>query len=172
MFPTDRYGTRTSLRRAELVDVDDSGEHQLATALGYEAERFTKIHRVQPFGMTSVPPKGAHGLVGLVNGRLDQAVLLGIEHQDYRPRSLPVGATKLYDKDGTFVYLDSDGNLYAETRKKAQVKAGQEAVVEAPAIQLKGNVTIQGNLQVNGHVSNTGDMTTGGVHTDSIGVHI
>jgi len=105
MFPTDHFGTRTSLRRAELVEVDDSGEHQLATALGYDEERFTKIHRIQPFGMTSVPPKGAHGLVGLVNGRLDQAVLLGIEHQSHRPKNTPAGCTILYNAHGDAVSI-------------------------------------------------------------------
>lgn len=177
-FWQDDYAGRTSLRRAELVDVDDSGEHQIATALGYDDERFSRIHRVQAFGLSANPPAGAHGLVGLVNGRLDQAVLLGIEHQQYRPRNVPPGATKLYDQDGTFVYLDAAGNLYAETRKQAQVKAGETAIVEAPAIQLKGNVTITGTLTVggdvtvDGNIANTGDMTTDGVHTDGNGVHI
>lgn len=171
-YAADRESARLSIRRTESVEVDDSGEFQRMTADGYDDETFKMAHRVQPFGLTTHPPKGSHGLALLGNGRPDQNVYLGIEHPKYRPRNLPDGATKLYDKDGTFVYLDAAGNIHAKTRKKLFGEAGEEAHIKAPEIKLEGNVTITGNLTVGGNVTNGGNMNTGGVHIDANGVHV
>lgn len=158
MYQADTNSPRLSIRRAELVETKDDGEFQTATAMGYADEQFKLAHRAQPFGLSAHAPTGSHGLALLTNGRPDQSVYLGMEHPDYRPRDLPEGATKLYDKDGTFVYLDAGGNLFAETKKKASVKAGEEAYIEAPSIKLKGNVHIEGN------VTTTGSIVSAGVH--------
>lgn len=155
-FYADQHSARLSIRRAELQEVDDSGEMQVGTALGYDSETFKKAHRVQPFGYSSHPPKGSHGMALVANGRPDQTVFLGQEHPDYRPRNLPEGATKLYDKDGTFIYLDAAGNVTVETRLKATVKAGQEVLIEAPTIRLKGNVIVEGNITQTGGITSTG----------------
>jgi phage baseplate assembly protein V len=155
-FEVDLHSARLSIRRAELQEVDDSGEMQVATALGYDSETFKNAHRVQSFGASSHPPKGSHGLVLVVNGRPDQSVHLGDEHPDYRPRDLPEGAYKIYDKDGTFVYLDAVGNVTVETRLKATVKAGQEVLIEAPTIRLKGDVIVEGNITQTGGITSTG----------------
>lgn len=177
-FAADQHSSRLSTRRAESVTVDDSGEFQRMTGDGYDSEQFKLAHRVQPFGLTSHPPKGSHGLAVLANGRPDQTVLLGVEHPDYRPKNTPEGATKLYDKDGTFVYLDAAGNLHAKTRLKLFGEAGQEAHIKAPAIKLEGNVEITGNLSiannlhVGANITHVGNMTTGGVHVDANGVHV
>ena len=170
-FRADDHSARLAVRRTESVEVDDSGDMQRMTALGYDDETIKLAHRVQPFGLSSHPPKGSHGLALLGNGRPDQNVFLGIESPSHRPRNLPEGGTKLYDKDGTFVYLDAAGNVHAKTRLKAFVEAGTEAHVKAPTIKLEGNVQITGNLTVSGDISNDGNMTTGGVHTDSLGDH-
>ncbi len=171
-FRADDHSSRLAIRRTESVEVDDAGDMQRMTALGYDDETIKMAHRVQPFGLSTHPPKGSHGLAVLGNGRPDQNVFLGIESPEHRPRNLPEGATKLYDKDGTFVYLDAAGNVHAKTRLKAFVEAGTEAEVKAPTIKLTGNVIISGDLTVGGDVTNGGNMTTGGVHTDSNGVHI
>jgi len=164
-WQADQNSARLATRRIELEAVFDDGEFQEATALGYDSERFKRVHRVQAFGLSSHPPKGSHGIALAANGRPDQTVLIGTEHVDFRPRNLPEGATRLYDKDGTFVFLDADGNLFAETRKKAAIKAGEEAVIEAPTIRLKGNLVIEGNI------AHVGNYTQTGIHVDLNGTH-
>ncbi len=155
-YAADQDVGRLNIRRVESVKIRDDDEMQYATADGYDDEQFDEAHRAQNFGLTSHPPNGSHGLVVSGNGRPDQGVVVGMEHPQYRPRNLPEGATKLYDKDGTFVYLDAGGNLFAETRKKAEVKAGEEAKIEAPTIRLIGNIIITGNITQTGGISSTG----------------
>lgn len=164
LYDADLNTPRLAIRRAELVETKDSGELQEVTALGYDEEQFKLAHRAQPFGLSSNAPKGSHGVAVVANGRPDQTVLLGMEHPEFRPRNLPEGATKLYDKDGSFVYLDAAGNLFAEVKQKANVKAGSEATVEAPTIKLKGAVTIEGTLHVAGNVTTIGSITSTGPH--------
>jgi len=156
MFPADLYSARMALRRVELREIDDSGEHQLATGLGYDDERFSRVHRIQAFGLSGVPPAGAHGLVGMVNGRLDQAVLLGIEDPGSRPRGLGGGEAVLYNQHGDVIFM-----------YKRKIKMKTETVeLEATTFKITSNIEITGNI------SQTGNYNQTGVHVDSNGVHV
>lgn len=78
---------------------------------------------------------------------------------------------------------DSTLNIIAPTGSVAdrKFKGGQTMTINIStggAINLKGAnivitgpVTIKGDLNVDGKISNSGDMETGGKHTDSIGLH-
>ncbi len=157
-FEADEHVARLALRRSELTRVKDDGEFQTVEAMGYADEAFRNVHRVQPFGLSANPPAGSHALIAAVNGRPDQAVMLGAEAPTHRPRNLPSGATKLYDSADGFVYLDAAGNLFAEVTKGARVKAGEAVTIEAPTITIKGNVVVEGNI------TQTGGITSTGVH--------
>lgn len=155
MFPSDTHVARMTLRRVELTDLDDSGEHQLGTGIGYDDERFSRIHRVQAFGFSGVPPAGAHGIVGMVNGRLDQAVLLGIEDPGSRPRGLGRGESVLYNQHGDVIFL-----------YQRRIKIKTETVeLEATTFKIKAKVEITGDME------QTGNFTEVGVHLDSNGLH-
>lgn len=91
-----------------LIDgVDNSkADFQRLSGRGHQGHEFTDVHRVQPFGFSSTPPKGSHG-VGLPReGRHSNGIfLLGGEHPDFRPKDLPDGATALYGANGELVSI-------------------------------------------------------------------
>lgn len=64
------------------------------------------------------------------------------------------GATLLFDQD---VLIQTDGNV--------AIKPTGTALIEAATVHLKGNIVLEGNI------THTGDMTTSGVHQDSLGFH-
>lgn len=134
MFAADEHSARLSVRRAELTEVKDDGPFQRITALGYADETIKLAHRVQPFGLTSHPPKGAHGLALLVNGRPDQSVFLGIEHQDYRPKSIPAGTTALYNQYGDIIKV-FEKRIEVVT-EVYHVKASSKIILESPEVHL------------------------------------
>jgi phage baseplate assembly protein V len=152
--------------RVTLGKTDDSGDQQLIDYKGLEGEEHTEVLRVMPHGLASHAPANSEGII-LGLGTRDMPIALGMESPKHRPKNLPEGATKLYDTDGSFVYLDAAGNLFAEVKKGATVKAGEAATVEAPTITLKGNVKIEGTLDVTGAVTTGSSITSAGAHVAS-----
>lgn len=156
MFAADQHSARLAVRRAELTEVQDDGPFQRITAMGYADETLKLGHRVQPFGLTSHPPKGAHGLALLVNGRPDQSVFLGIEHPNHRPKAIPVGTTALYNQYGDIIKVFE--KLVEVVTETFLVKASAKIVLEAPEVHLgaeggqlvhrKGDVDSDGDAAV------------------------
>jgi phage baseplate assembly protein V len=65
---------------------------------------------------------------------------------------------------GTTIKISSTGDITITS--KANINAN------GVIIDKDGNVTIPGNLTVTKDITNGGNMTTSGVHTDSIGTHV
>ena len=104
-FHDDKHAARLMNTRGELIELDDSGEIQLVKAHGLYGEQLVDVHRVQGFGLSSMPPAGSHGLIQTVGGRRDHAVIMGMEHPDHRPRNTGAGETILYNAHGDAVSI-------------------------------------------------------------------
>ncbi|WP_299453394.1 phage baseplate assembly protein V [uncultured Pigmentiphaga sp.] len=119
---------RAMIRRARLVSLDDGGGQQMMSLAGLKGDRPGRVPRVQPYGFTSNPPAGSVGVILSLGGRSDRAMVIGVEHEDYRPRNLPAGATAIYDQHGNMVSL---------VEQQLRVVHAQEVVIEAPQIVLQ-----------------------------------
>jgi len=58
----------------------------------------------------------------------------------------------IYHPSGSKIEFDKEGNILAESVKNITAKAAEKATVEAPDIELIGNVKITGNLEITGTV--------------------
>ncbi len=90
---------------AELTDVDDSGKQQLVSHYGLLGEKHSEVYRLQHFGFSSRPPKGSTSVVVSLGGERSRSVILGGEHDDYRPTGLEEGESKLYDMHGNVIFM-------------------------------------------------------------------
>lgn len=152
--------------RVRHIEADDSGDQQTVKIFGPRGETLRKVHRVQPHGLHSNPPVGAHGLGlqfggGSDGGRLLN-VALGFEHKDYRPKNREVGSTALYDANGNMVSL-----VQAEVRLVGSAKV----VIKSPIIVLDGKVHLGGEggqrIGIIGTLDTGGDtLTAGGAATN------
>lgn len=116
--------SRTHLFRAEVKDTDDTGEIQTAGGYGYAGEEMAGAQVVRQHGLASHAPKGSHGIGLAGSGERSQVVLLGLEHQDHRPRGLKEGNTTIYDAGGNATrYLGDDG-IWHDAGKHAQKMTG------------------------------------------------
>ncbi len=90
--------------------IDDRGDQQLIKGRGHADDEFDRVHRVMPYGLSSNPPAGSHG-IGLAPGGYNELLIaLGVEDPKLRQRNLPTGATALYDSKGNVVSLvNGDG---------------------------------------------------------------
>ena len=126
----DHDAVRATLRRATLDTVDDSGTQQLLTRVrGLKSEIFEDVYRAQDFGVSSVPPAGAEGIFLALSGRSDRIVALGFEHKDHRPKSLPEGATAIYDASGKILKLLPDETKFDAGNKKVIVTNSPDIVI-------------------------------------------
>lgn len=108
MNPTDNM-----LVRLKVDKTDDSKEQQTVETTGRSEEKIGGpkhgLHRAQPYGFSSHLPKGAIALVLMMEGNPDQAILIGGEHPEHRPKDLGEGEWKLYDQWGKSLHATEDG---------------------------------------------------------------
>lgn len=154
--PADVEGLhQNGVHRVILKKVNDDGDQQLVDYHGLEDESHTEVLRVMPHGLASHPPDDSEAVVvGL--GTRDMPVVVGAESPKHRPRKLPKGATKLYDADEGFIYLDAQGNLHGSVKKKAFIEAGEEVHVKGKTITIEGDVIVKGNITQQGSITSTG----------------
>jgi phage gp45-like len=126
------------LFRTELRETVDTGDLQTVTLYGVAGEELTKVHRVQQFGRSAIPPIGAHGIGMALHGRRDLVVALGLEHPQYRPRLQNPGEQILYDAFGTAISLVQQ-NLRMVHAEKIEVVCG------AAVLRLKKDGTVEIN---------------------------
>ena len=105
MFDEHDAAVRSMLRRVSIGGVDDSGSQQRLTLNGLKGEEFKRVVRVHDHGFASHPPSGAEGILLAQGGRSDRAWAMGFEHQKYRAKDLPEGASALYDTSGNIIRL-------------------------------------------------------------------
>jgi phage baseplate assembly protein V len=149
-----RDGLLGSIRRASVVEIDDSGTQQfLKKGKGLKSEQFEQVYRPQPFGMTSNPPAGSEGLLLAMGGRSDRLLGLGFEHKDYRPKDTEIGGTIIYDANGSAVSL---------VKPNLRIVHAQKLVLAAPVIVLESGDIRLGGESANRPVSAQGTVTSDG----------
>jgi phage gp45-like len=121
--------------RTTVVDVDDTGPQQFVHASGLYGQDIGKMVRIQHFGLTSVPPAGSEGHGVAIGGGNDRLFALGMEHPKYRPTGTPIGCTVLYDMYGDVVSI---------VQQSLRIVHASKVTIQAPQIELIGNVTLGG----------------------------
>ncbi|TWD54549.1 bacteriophage Mu Gp45 protein [Agrobacterium vitis] len=92
-------------RRGVLSGIDVSGGQHLANLKGFYNEELVNVPRIKEFGFSSSPPAGATALIMALNGRADNAMVMGLDHGSHGPRDLGAGHTAIYDAYGNVVSL-------------------------------------------------------------------
>ncbi|CUA91253.1 phage baseplate assembly protein [Chelatococcus daeguensis] len=127
----------TMLRRVRLLETDDTGTQQTMRLRGLRGETLSGVVRAQYYGLSSVPPAGAEGVLLTLGGRTDRAMVLGVEAPGVRPTGMQPGETALYGPDGTIlkllmqkVYLDAQGkDVEITNARKVTIRGSNEVVI-------------------------------------------
>lgn len=129
--PEERDGLLGMIRRARILEVDDSGTQQRLKVAGLASEQLDKIVWQGRHGFASHPPAGSEALLLALGGRSDRAMLIGGEHKDKRPKDLPAGASALYDADGKILKLTKDETVLDAGGKPVRVINATTVTVQA-----------------------------------------
>lgn len=153
---------RNTIRRVQVVEIDDDGTQQRAIVTSLAGEEMKMAYRGQYFGATGVPPKGADGFAILIGGRPDQAVFLGIEHKDHRVHPLDSGEKAIYDAHGNVIKLLGEGKdkiIHIKGAEKVTVEGAQEVTIKSDTkivIEAADKIQIKGDIEHEGNITSTG----------------
>jgi phage baseplate assembly protein V len=138
---------------------EDKGQ-QFLSGRGLYNDGFTRIRRLEGHGTYSNPPPGSQGLLLALNGNMDEAYLLGVDHPQKRPSGLPVGSKAIYDANGNIFKLVMDGAILdLQSRTFTATSGAWNITTSGPVTITAAEVVVNGNLTVNGNVVSTGTIT-------------
>lgn len=150
-------------RHVRLKGLDTSLPISKSNVSGHTGEEMIERPFIEQFGFTSHPPKDSKGIAICPNGYAEQAVILGLDSEIYKPERQE-GESIMYDAFGNKVHL-KDGviEVVAATDMvmnvtgsvtincaEASVNASSSCDVTAPEISLNGNTTMNGNVGSSG----------------------
>lgn len=171
------------VRRA-LVDLsDDSGGLQMLQIAALPGEVLGQVPRMQQYGFSARPLKGAQVLFACVGGHTADAVAFAVDDPRHRPTGLAEGEVVMYSDEGDRITL--------KRGRIIEVVAGAELRVIAPAVNVTaddvtvtattginlatpetfctGNLTVAGNATVGGNIAATGAGSTVSDPTGTLG---
>ena len=146
------------IQRGTVRGVDDARMMQIMDLQLKNGFKPSKIEHWHDYGFSMHPKAGAEVMTMALGGSQDHLIVIGTADRRYRLK-VAEGEVALHDDQGQKVHFLRDKTLI-ELSKPVHAKSTQKVTIEAPTIELKGNI------------SHTGSMTTTGVHTDANGVHV
>jgi len=90
---------------------------QLIQVVGLDGETISDIERMEEYGFTASPSTDSEAVIGFLNGNREQGLVLCINDRRYRPKDLKSGEVCVYDKNGSTILLDENGNIKVTSTK-------------------------------------------------------
>lgn len=97
--------------KAVLDSLVDTGDFQVCQVVTGKDETQDELERIQQYGFSSVPEKGAEAVVLSVNGNRNQGIIIAIDDHRYRLKGLSSGEVAIYTKQGNHIILKPDGSV-------------------------------------------------------------
>lgn len=135
----------------ESINDDDGMQTLKATLLAGEDK--DGMERFQEFGFTSNPPAGSECVVIFPAGNREHGIIVSTNNRNFRIVGLASGESAVYTDDGTQMLFKKGGQVELTTAVKVQVNA--------PDVEMSGNLKVNGNLIVMGTSLLSGAVTAG-----------
>ncbi|GAB7527906.1 phage baseplate assembly protein V [Pseudomonas sp. 3A(2025)] len=153
--PLRDIGSRVMMMfsRGVVRSVNDATSRQQVQVELLKDELRDGVEHMQNYGFTS-HPLGGDVAVAFLGGNREQGIVLVVDDRRYR-LSLKPGEVAIYDDLGNRIEL---------LRDLIKVTAITKVQIEAPEVQIIGNLVIQGNVSSTGTLTNNG-KSVGSLHT-------
>lgn len=142
---------RLMVGRALVHLVDDATRLQ-SLQVGLLADEVRNAERFQQYGFTSHPQPGAEAVAVCAGGARDHVLVIAVDDRRYRLRSLAQGEVALYTDEGDRIHLQRGGIV--------RVQAATKVIVDAPTVQMTGDLAVGGNVTAGGDVADHGGANT------------
>lgn len=144
-------GIRQSFRGV-LRLVKAAGAVQLAQVDGLAGEQLQDAELFQHYGYTSNPPAGTMAVIVPIGGKTSHGIAVATEHGAHRKKGLATGEVALYTDEGDCIVLNR-GRI-------VRVVAGAKVRIEAPLVEITGDLTVTGKITGSGGFAISGGATT------------
>lgn len=118
------------------------------------------IPSVQLYGLASAAPSGTDHILVSAAGDTSNVIAVASNHPSIRPRNIRTGSVCLYDNAGQLIHIGIEDGVIS-------IKANTKIKIEAPTIEITGDVTISGKLDVAGAITSDTQVTAAGKHLTS-----
>jgi phage baseplate assembly protein V len=126
--------------RAVLTTIKDTGDYQKLQIELLNGDVLDNVTRLQNYGFTSVPKKGAEAILACVGGNHDNGFIIACGDKRYRLKGLKSGEVAIYTDEGDKIHLKRGNNIEITTNK----------------------LTVIGDLEISGKVDCTGNIESAG----------
>lgn len=114
--------------RALVETVKDSTGIQTMQVSILKGEVKDGVERLQNYGFTSRPKKGAEACVLFLGGNRDHGIVIAVDDRRYRLKGLSEGEVALYTDQGDKVHLKRGGTI--------EVKASSKVILDCPDVEI------------------------------------
>lgn len=156
--------------RGRVILVDDTVDpYQRLQVRGLVGEVFDDVHRVQPFGLYSVPRAGAEVDLLEVGAARDHVIAVLVADEQHRPKGNPAGETGLHGEGYVAVRCAPSGDVTIEgpSGVRITVNAGGDVEIDGGSVTITGStVTIGSATEIDGkdfltHTHSAGSLVDG-----------
>ncbi|MDF7777837.1 phage baseplate assembly protein V [Sphingomonas sp. AOB5] len=135
-----------AIGRCIVMAVDDGRKFQELQVQLLADEVLERVERFQDYGITSVPRRGAEGVVLGVGGLRSHAIAICVGDRRYRLTGLQEGEVALHDDQGQKVLIGREGIVISSDQGVSIETEGNFAVAAEGTISLagQGGVSIEG----------------------------
>jgi phage gp45-like len=151
------------IRRVRLLESDDTGTQQKLKVRGLRSDEPADVVSLERWGETGVAPANAEGIMLSLGGRSDRAFILGLAHQDHRPKNTEAGGKVFYDANGSKITMIKGSTTIEHASQIVLKVGGCTLTISASGFAFTGGtITHDGHLIDKTHV-HTGVTPGGGL---------
>lgn len=126
------------LGRALLISVDDSTNIQLIRLAMLNGEEKEGVERMQPYGLSTVPPVNSEVLIGAINGSKDQVVAIVTNNSSARVKNQSEGDVVLHRDENDRVWI----KLLPNNKIEINGKSINVTLEGGGKVDIGGNLTV------------------------------
>ena len=124
----------TVVAKGIIKAVSDDSDFQLVKVSVLSDETIEGVERIQPYGLTSVPPSNSEAVLVFINNNREHGVVIACDSSENRPRDNEDGDVVVYSKHGQQIKLGSDTNTVATQEGTFNVGTGSDFVALASKV--------------------------------------
>jgi phage baseplate assembly protein V len=104
-----------------------------------------RAEHFQHYGFSSRAFAGAEGIVLFPNGNRSHPLVFCVDDRRYRKKEMEEGEVALYTDEGDYIYF--------KRGKIIEIRAGEKVKVDAPEVEMTGNLHVLGSITCDNDVS-------------------
>lgn len=110
-----------------------------------------------PYGFHAVADENSFCIIGILSGNSEERVHIPTS-MIKRPKGAPGDVFVYHPNTGNLIHFKADGTVLVQATSDVTVKTVTKVVIDAPDVEITGNLDVTGDVGVGGETSLTGPV--------------